>query len=233
MLHEVILATVHRIMNDKILLGLVIVGVLGFFMAVNQKGQITEGDRDRVVVSEQRSVQANNNSAKVDDGGAGGNSDAGSGSGGIYKEEKLDPALATDFVKWWLGSAMDYQPQSAMQSHQEAFNWATEDVSTAFKQAFWSNEFAQALGQGAVTAAFQPSSVTAQAVNPDGTVVVSVIGTLIVHSNGQPSTSQVLCDFLVRKEEKGLRIAGMYNRTFVASSAAPEVSGQGRPGVVY
>ncbi len=125
----------------------------------------------------------------------------------------LTPSLATEFVTWWINKAMDYSAPTAARSHSEAFGWMTPLASSTFKQVFWTPAIAQGITQGRMTAAFQPVSVQALAFNPDGTIVVTVQGSLVVQDTAAPVSQQIVTDFLVRKEKEGLRIAAMYNRT--------------------
>jgi hypothetical protein len=125
----------------------------------------------------------------------------------------LNPSLATDFINWWLGSAMDYNAASASQSHNQAFSWMTADAARSFQANFWTPQIAEAVQTGRLVAGFQPSAVQAQAINPDGSVVVGVAGTMVMQANGQPSTQQFLASFLVRQEKDGLRVAGLDARS--------------------
>ncbi|HEY9681712.1 MAG TPA: hypothetical protein V6C86_09030 [Oculatellaceae cyanobacterium] len=125
----------------------------------------------------------------------------------------LDPTLATQFVTWWIKPAMDYSAATASRSHAQAFAWMTPQCATNFQQVFWTPQIAQEITQGHTTAAFQPISVQAEAINPDGTIVVGVTGTLIMQNSATPVSQQIVTDFLVKKEKDGLRIAGLYNRT--------------------
>jgi hypothetical protein len=125
----------------------------------------------------------------------------------------LDPTLATQFVTWWIKPAMDYSTATAARSHAEAFSWMTPQCAANFQQIFWTPQISQAIMQGKMTAAFQPISVQAEAINPDGTIVVGVTGTLIMQESATPASQQIVTDFLVKKEKEGLRIAGLNNRT--------------------
>jgi hypothetical protein len=124
----------------------------------------------------------------------------------------LEPQLATDFVKWWLTVGMDYQPNSAKKSHTEAFQWMTPEALATFQSNFWTPEIANGVLSGQTAAAYQPASVQAEAINPDGTVVVSTSGTLVVQSTAGPMSRQIAVDYLVRKDKGGLRISSLYNR---------------------
>ncbi len=125
----------------------------------------------------------------------------------------LSPALATEFVGWWITKAMDYSAATAGKSHAEAFGWMTQQSSSYFQQVFWTPQIAQGITQGRITAAFQPSSVQAEAINPDGSIVVGVTGSLIVQDSATPVSQQIVTDFLIKKEKGNLRVCGMYNRT--------------------
>lgn len=127
----------------------------------------------------------------------------------------LEPNTASDFVKWWIGGAMDFQATTATKNHEQALMWMTPEAQDTFKQAFWNDAMAQGISSGRLVAAFQPVSIGAQAINPDGSVVVSMKGSLVLQVSGQPAdTRQVVTDFLVKKEEQGLRIAAICNRSY-------------------
>lgn len=127
----------------------------------------------------------------------------------------LEPNTASDFVKWWIGGAMDFQATTAKKNHEQALMWMTPEAQDTFKQAFWNDAMADGISTGRLVAAFQPVSIGAQAINPDGSVVVSMKGSLVLQVSGQPAdTRQVVTDFLVRKEEQGLRIAAICNRSY-------------------
>lgn len=137
---------------------------------------------------------------------------------GNYAKTELAPALAVDFVKWWMKAAMDYSPQSAAQSHEAASNWMSPEAYRAFTETFWTADLADQISSGATTGAFQPISVQAEAVNPDHTVVVGLTGTLVLHAaNGRPNSNQIQMDILVRKGDTGLRITGINNRLTTVS----------------
>lgn len=127
----------------------------------------------------------------------------------------LEPNTASDFVKWWIGGAMDFQATTAKKNHEQALMWMTPEAQDTFKQAFWNDAMADGISTGRLVAAFQPVSIGAQAINPDGSVVVSMKGSLVLQVSGQPAdTRQVVTDFLVRKEDQGLRIAAICNRSY-------------------
>ncbi len=127
----------------------------------------------------------------------------------------LEPNTASDFVKWWIGGAMDFQAATAKKNHEQALMWMTPEAQDTFKQAFWNDAMADGISTGRLVAAFQPVSIGAQAINPDGSVVVSMKGSLVLQVSGQPAdTRQVVTDFLVKKEEGGLRIAAICNRSY-------------------
>jgi len=227
MIQEALRALIQRILRDKILMGLVIIGVLGVFLA----GSNEEGG------------QSKNTEEKLPEGAM----MPGPGQGPAAQPQKpgeaqhqaqqpaqqqppqqpqvvLEPAQASDFVKWWLGGAMDFQATTATKNHEQAFLWMLPEAKESFKQAFWNDAMAQGISTGRLVAAFQPVSINPQAINPDGTVVVSMKGSLVLQMSGQPAdTQQVVTDFLVKKEDAGLRIAAICNRSYVQAQA-PTVS---------
>ncbi len=125
----------------------------------------------------------------------------------------LTPTLAAEFVKWWINWAMDYSAATAGRSHESAFQWMTPEAAQQFKSTFWTPQISQSIANQQMSAAFQPASVQAEAINPDGSVVVGVTGSLVVQASSTPITQQIVIDFLVRKIGQDCRIAGMYNRT--------------------
>lgn len=137
------------------------------------------------------------------------------------QDQALDPKLAADFITWWLTGAMDYSPNLAADNHQQAFAWMTPEAQAAFQAAFWPPEMAEAIVNGKMVAAFHLTAVQAEAINPDGSVVVGVNGTLVTDSGNRPISHQVTADFLVRRDTGGLRVAGVYNR--VAALPGPSV----------
>jgi hypothetical protein len=189
MLYELIREIIRKVARDKILMGLVVLGVLAIFyggMNQNTKND-SVGDQPAEATGGKAAQQSSDHVT-------------------------VEPSLATDFVKWWLASAMDYSPSSSEQSHERAFGWMTPQATAAFREAFWSPTISEGVTRGRVVAAFQTTGITAEAVNPDGTVVVKVTGTLVVQNGGQPMTQQVATDYLIAKERDGLRVAGIYNR---------------------
>jgi len=110
---------------------------------------------------------------------------------------------------------MDFQATTAKKNHDQALMWMTPEAQDTFKQAFWNDAMADGISNGRLVAAFQPVSIGAQAINPDGSVVVSMKGSLVLQVSGQPAdTRQVVTDFLVKKEAEGLRIAAICNRSY-------------------
>lgn len=135
----------------------------------------------------------------------------------------IEPQLASDFVKWWIGGAMDYGQKTARESHKQAFAWMTTEAHSTFEANFWAPEIAQGIETGQIVAAFQPLNVQPEAVNPDGSVVVLLSGTLVMQAEGQmqPVTHQIMTDFLVSRDQDGLRIAGLHNRSYIVQASSP------------
>jgi len=185
-------------MHDKILLGLLIVGILSIFVGGFNVSRDETPDSVKRVQAQMKADSASSSSSQ--------------GASQAAAPQPLEPNLATDFVKWWMTGAMDYAAQSALQNHNAAFRWMTPQAAEAFQASLWTQEVADGVTHGRIVAAFQPVSVTAAAVNPDGTVVVVLNGTLVTQGNGRPFTQQIQMDLLVKKESDGLRICGLYNR---------------------
>jgi hypothetical protein len=134
--------------------------------------------------------------------------------------DPFTPELATQFVKWWSAKSMNYTAASAKADHDEAFKWMSPEAVQAFQSCFWTPGIEQEVLMGHVGAAFQPVSVQAEAINPDGSIVVALNGTLVMQAPGTaPVTQQIAVDYLVKKDDQGLRISGLYNRTTVAPAA--------------
>jgi hypothetical protein len=196
MLQDLVRMTVQRVMHDKILLGLLIVGILSIFVGgFNSKDEPDASKRVQAQKGEEPSMASSKAATQSS-----------------QAPQPLEPGLASDFVKWWMTGAMDYAGNSALQNHTAAFRWMTPQAAEAFQSSLWTPEVADGVTHGRIVAAFQPVSVQAAAVNPDGTVVVVMNGTLVTQGNGRPFTQQIQMDLLVKKESDGLRISGIYNR---------------------
>jgi len=204
MIYELARALVQRIFRDKILMALVVIGVLGLFMGG------MSGKQEPPVASKSGGGQP------MDRGGDDTRSMTPASldgqPGAAPAQQPLEPNLATDFVKWWLGGAMDYTTATAVANHEQAFGWMTPEAQRAFQAAFWTPETQQMIASGQLVAAFHLAAVQAEALNPDGSVVVGVTGTLVTDTGGKPTPHQLTADLLVRREQDGLRIAGIYNR---------------------
>lgn len=226
MFQDIIRLTVQRILNDKILLGILIICLLGFFVGgfshkdeppISVKGmERNQNQAGEAVLPHAHSVE-NNLSSHAGGFGKSASSEENRQSQEVksntYEKAALEPALAVDFVKWWMKAAMDYGQQSAAQSHEAASNWMAPDAYKAFCASFWTPELAQQITSGSTTGAFQPIAVQAEAINPDQTVVVGLTGTLVLQeANKQPRTNQVKIDVLVKKGGTGLRISGINNQ---------------------
>ncbi len=208
MIQDIIRALIQRIFRDKILMGLVVIGVIAVFMTGMDSGHEPPLEGDRAQAQEEAEQPpppgAPEAAAKPPE----------------AQKQAVEPTVACDFVKWWLGGAMDYHAGTANKNHDEAFKWMSPDAAETFKSSFWNEGIAQGIAQGTLVAAFQPVTVEAEAINPDGTVVITVKGTLVMQYAGQPSTQPLQTDFLVRKEPEGLRIAGVFNRAISQAPAA-------------
>ncbi len=230
MIQEIVRALITRIMQDKILMGLVILGVLAVFVVPNVgNDEKPPGHGSNAANAPPESAQAvgqgqghltqgvatNPEGATL--GGA-----AAPGAAAAPNPNQVDPKLADQFVKFWMGGAMDYNTATAAQSHKEAAKWMTPEAQQAFESNFWSPDIANAIASGQLRGAFQPISVQPQALNPDGSIVVALTGTLVLQqSTVRPVTHQIVMDLLVRKESEGLRIAGLYNRSYVMQTNSP------------
>jgi hypothetical protein len=195
MAYELVRTVVQKVLQDKILLGLVVICILGLFvggMTMNDEKGDKKGDKEQA--AEQAPAgdqqQPQQQAAAV--------------------PGKLTPDLAANFLGWWLqNGAMDYNAPTAIQSHQVAMQWMTPDAANAFQNSFWTPQIAESVATGRLVAAFQPTGIQPQAVNPDGSVVLGVTGTMVVQTGAQPAVQQFSGAFLVRQEPEGLRVAGL------------------------
>lgn len=208
MLYELIKTIVQKILQDKILLGLVIVAFLGIFV-----GGMTMGDEKDQKPTGPRGAAGEQALPGQPPGQAPGQAAQQANATQPKPGAALTPQLACDFVSYWLQSAMDYNAQTSQQSHNQAMAWMTPDAAATFQAQFWTPQIAEAVTTGRLISAFQPTGVQAQAVNPDGSVVIGVTGTMIVQSGGQPVPQQFLASFLVKQDGSSLRIAGLQART--------------------
>lgn len=231
MIQEIIRALITRIMQDKILMGLVILGVLAVFVVPNV------GNNEPPPGHGSNAADAPPQLGESGGWGGGGHgqpaappagaqsapgAQGAQGAAAPVDPNALNPTLATDFVKFWMGGAMDYNAASAAQSHKEAAKWMTPETQQAFETNFWSPDIANGIASGQLRGAFQPIKVEAQAVNPDGSIVVRMTGTLLLQqSTVRPVTHQIVMDLLVRKEGENCRIAGLYNQSYVMQPNSP------------
>jgi hypothetical protein len=207
MLYELIRTIVQKILQDKILLGLVIVAFLGIFVG----GMTLGDDKSDAKTAKAGAPAADQQGAPQAQAPADQQQAPQQGAAGPL----ITPKLACDFMSWWLTSAMDYNAQTAAQSHNQAMSWMTPDAAAVFQQNFWTPQIQEAVTTGRLVSAFQPTGVQAQAVNPDGSVVVGVAGTMCIQSGGQPVMQQFLASFLVKQDKDGLRVSGVNARTGV------------------
>lgn len=217
MIQDVIRAIIQRVLRDKILMGLVVIGVVAIFVTgVNEDGSQSKNTEEKLPVDAAMPSAHLARTAQKPGGQAAQPHQAQQAEAAQQQQQfALEPTMASDFVKWWLGGAMDFQAATANKNHEQAFLWMTPEAKDTFKQAFWNEAMADGIRTGRLIAAFQPVSITPHAVNPDGTVVVSMKGSLVLQISGHPAdTRQVVTDFLVKKEEQGLRIAAICNRSY-------------------
>ncbi len=221
MIHEVIRAIIQRVMRDKILMGLIVIGVLAIFMTgASEDGSKSKNTEESLPPGAQMPQQGQPPPQQAKEEGHDEAQAQQPPPAQAKPQFAIEPTLASDFVKWWMGGAMDYQASTSQKNHQEAFKWMSPEAQQTFQEAFWNDTMAQGITSGMLVAAFQPVSVQAQAVNPDGSVVVSMKGSLVLQMNGQPAdTRQVVTDFLVKKEDSGLRIAAICNRSYAQAQS--------------
>lgn len=226
MLVDIIRAILEKVLRDKLILGLIIIGILGIFVT----GANKDPGKDRLV-SNQEEEAASGQKSIQGQGQAPGQGQALAGPGEQRPGGQKQPgqgaqtpapaaetpqqtaSIACEFIKWWLTKAMDYQQTTAVAAHKEALSWMKPPATQAFVQLFWSDELAAQVESGARTGSFQTSMVSPLAVNPDGSIPIRAIGVLVLQDTGYPPKSQPLeLNFLVKKEAQGYRIVNFYSQ---------------------
>lgn len=240
MLIEIIRAIVQKIVQDKLILGLIIMCIVAVFFT-GQHGDSgnkrlfskQHGNQDYAEGEENPEGQQ---PAQQSTGGPQGHNAANlanaqtqtppqsQGQNLLTQPQATQPTQAaalaeikiySDFVAWWLTKGMDYNPATADASHKEAAKWAQPAVTNAFSSVFWAEERMQAINAGSKSCSFQLIETKPLAINPDGTVVVKATGVLVVGDVGYPAQSeQLFLTFQVKKDNSGMRIVN-----FVAESA--------------
>lgn len=186
----------QRLKRDKILLGLIICGALALFVGVGwpTAEEQKAGQQHQTAQQPQGAAPVHPNAVEA-------------------PKDALNPTDATDFVKWWIGLAMDYNLATCQKNHADAFGWMTPQAKSAFQSCFWTQEIINGLSSGQYAAAFQPATIQAKAKNPDGSMVVGYTGTLVVQTSGGPCSQQIVTDVLLKRDKDGIRIIGVYNWT--------------------
>lgn len=229
MLYELARAFVQRIFQDKILAGLVIVGLLSIFVGGfgTATDKIKAGPREARQTSSASPAlgqgSAGPGPASQQQGGKEGQASQPQPRQGQSQQAKiavLEPQVATQFVSWWMGQSMDFNPQTAAKNRQQAAGWIKPEVVPMYQAAFWPPEVADGIVSGRLRGSYTPVSVQALAQNPDGSIVVQVNGQLVLQQGPRPAVQQLSTDYLVKREKEGLRIAGLYNRTMVLPSSS-------------
>ncbi len=215
MIQDLIRAFIQRLMHDKILMAIVLIGIAGiFFSGVSPQ-------EDPAKTGSKRGTQTKPLPAAEDDPEKAADAKPNPKPAEQKPAEaaaqpapsSLTPKLAADFVHWWITKAMDYQMASAVANHKEADAWMLPEAKKAFEEMYWNAGVQQGIASGNTVGSFQPVSIQPVATNPDGSVVVTVTGTLVMQMSGQPPASQQLTmDFLVKKAGEGCRVAAFFNR---------------------
>lgn len=190
-MNEAVKATIQKIFRNKLILALVLVGIVAaFFSGIKlQDGSSSTSSTTTETVSDSST-----------------------------NPNAVQPALAVDFVKWWIPKAFDCQPQTATQNHQEASGWMTPQAITSYNNVFWNSQLAKGIMTGIIQAQFTPTGVVALAANPDGSVVVGMTANVQYTNGGVPVNEKLRTDFLITRSTDGLRIAGIYSHPASAST---------------
>lgn len=215
MFYEIIRAMVQKIFQDKILFGLVIVGFLAIFV-----GGFGGGSHERVASGPRDARKQVSSESKEDSQTSSDKSPKAQEPQANPAAQKIEPTLATQFVSWWIGNSMDFNPQTAAKNRQEAMKWITPETAPSYQAAFWPPDIADGVGTGRIRGSFTPSAVRAIASNPDGSVVVNVTGSMVLQQGPRPAITQLSTDYLVKRESAGLRIAGLYNRSVLVPNSS-------------
>lgn len=139
---------------------------------------------------------------------------------------------ACDFVRWWMGQAMNFTQATAAKSHKEALAYAKPAAAQVFTQMYWGPELAQAIASGNKAGSFELSEVTPIAANPDASVVIKCTGVLCMQDVGNPPQSQSLeFNFLVKREPEGYRVLNFFSQGGQVQSHGQQAQpGQMQPG---
>lgn len=257
MFADLIRAAVQLVFRDKIVAGIVIVGILSiFFLGANHKdagghrfiskeageqSEQGEGGGEAQPEGEKGQGQGQGQSKGQGEGqgqGEGKGQGPGASPGGQnpqqlaqaqpgQQEPKLPPGLAIKFVRWWLTMALDYSVTSPA-NHKKAMGYARPNVAKMFSQSFYTPEVMQGVANGTLAGSFEPVTVQAIAINTDGSVVVTVIGTLSMQSSGsQPVSQSLVLEFLVEKDPEGVHMAGFFNKTVSQAPAQAQTPAEG------
>lgn len=230
MFYELFRAFIQRLFRDKILAGLVIVGFLAIFVGgfggghsehrlagrkdLRQDEQAKlEQNQTRPEAQPQQQQQPQAQPQNVTKAPA--QPDPPNPAG----VTRIEPTLATQFMEWWVIRAMDFNPQTAFKSRQEAMSWIVPEAMDKYKEAFWPPEISDGIASGKIQGSFTLASVKPVASNPDGSIVVNVGGNLVLAEGQKPVVQQLSTDYLIRRETGGLRVAGLFNRAVLLSSA--------------
>lgn len=220
MLQDIIRGILQTILRDKILLGLLIVGVIAVVSAGAAKDEKKPSEGGGPAPSGQQ-AHAHGQPASAQ-----GQPQESPGAqqqqaAQAHSMQLEEAKLAKEFVHWWLSGAMDYSAATCQKSHAEMFKWMNPEAKEVFKANFWTPEMEQAFSTGTLVAHFQPSTIEPKAINPDGSIVVGVDGSLVMQIGAQPTTQRILTDYLVKKEDGNMRIAAIHAKTIAPFSTIP------------
>src|ERR1700739_3115082 len=130
MIYELIRAFVQRVLQDKILLGLVVLGVVAMVVSMfgwdgKEKSASKDGGDQKLAGPPPSDEHPTDNA-----------------------QNAVDPKTAKDFIVFWLSKSMDYDAKTAQKSHLEAAHWMTPDAIHEFEQSIWRPEPAQGVMSG-------------------------------------------------------------------------------------
>ncbi len=124
--------------------------------------------------------------------------------------DMVQPNAATEIVKGFLPLAWDFSSSSAQNSQTSAMNLMTPECAQNYQTSVWTPEVAQGILGSGIKSNFSQTMVAAGPNLQDGSIEVTVRGTLDMTLPGEAPTSKP-CNYLylVKKVNGQLKIAGI------------------------
>jgi len=124
--------------------------------------------------------------------------------------DMVEPNAATELVKGFLPLAWDFSSATAANSQASAMNLMTPECAQNYKSSVWTDEVASGILGSGIKSNFNQQMVSAGQNLQDGSIEVTVHGSLDMTLPGNPPTSKP-CKYiyLVKKFGGPLKIAGI------------------------